>query len=104
MDEEEDGKVNILEAGCTFDYSLRRNLFDKKSAVSVTDPDNCTAGLQVLVCGSFGPVHGLVVRGQQMVGSKKRAKQTHEILFILCYYWQLFCIAVLYAAFSVHEW
>ena len=68
-------EVNIIEVGCTFDHSLEEAFLTKvlkyqqlKNAISQT---GYQCKLIVLIFGSLGTVHKLVVRGLQMAGMPK---------------------------------
>ena len=80
MVDESSGEVLILEVGCTFDHSLEEAFLTKllkyqqlKLTISQLD---YRCELVVLIFGSLGHVHKLVVRGLQIAGlTKRKAKQ-----------------------------
>ena len=82
MINEDSREVFLLEVGCTFDSNLEAAFVTKQlkyqPLVQAISQLGYKCQLIVLIFGSLGHVHRLVVRGLRMIG----------ILLCICYYWQ----------------
>ena len=75
MSDEDCRQVTIIEVGCTFDHSLEEAFLTKvlkyQQLKNVISQAGYECKLIVLIFGSLGNVHKLVVRGLQMEGTPK---------------------------------